>query len=134
MHQYVLGADWLEGSSAEKDLGVTVDAKLNVNQQYTLAVKKADVVLVHCEDSCQQVKGGDPSPLLRIGEATPGVLCSVLSPCSTRANREGPDKMTNGLEHLSCEREAERAGTVQYGDEDDQRKSCQCVQVSDSMV
>ncbi len=31
MHQYVLGADWLEGSSAEKDLGVTVDAKLNVN-------------------------------------------------------------------------------------------------------
>ena len=36
MHWYKLGADWLGSSSAEKDLGVTVNNKLNLSQQCDL--------------------------------------------------------------------------------------------------
>lgn len=33
MYQYTLGANWLESSFAEKDLGLPVDDKLNIKQQ-----------------------------------------------------------------------------------------------------
>lgn len=39
-HQYMLGANQMESSSAEKNLGVLVDTKLMMNQQCTLAAKK----------------------------------------------------------------------------------------------
>ncbi|KAK4830730.1 hypothetical protein QYF61_013180 [Mycteria americana] len=38
-HQYLLRADWLESSSAEEDLGVMVDSKLNISQKCSLAAK-----------------------------------------------------------------------------------------------
>ncbi|PKU47489.1 rna-directed dna polymerase from mobile element jockey-like [Limosa lapponica baueri] len=42
IHRYRLGADLLENSSEEKDLGVLVDYKLTMRQQYTLVAKKAN--------------------------------------------------------------------------------------------
>lgn len=66
-----LGATQLESNFAERDLGVLVDAKLNTSQQYALAIKKVNGILIMIvikesyPDQVKQAKKGDSSPLLR---------------------------------------------------------------------
>jgi len=45
MHQYTLGADLLERSSTEKNLGVLVDNRLALSQQCALTARKANGIL-----------------------------------------------------------------------------------------
>ncbi|CAM4670474.1 unnamed protein product [Caretta caretta] len=45
MHRYRLGTEWLGSSSAEKDLRVRVDEKLDISQQRDFVAKKANGIL-----------------------------------------------------------------------------------------
>ena len=45
MHQYRLGADLLERSSVEKDLGVLVDSRMAMSQQCALMANKTNSIL-----------------------------------------------------------------------------------------
>ncbi|PKU46617.1 hypothetical protein llap_3061 [Limosa lapponica baueri] len=45
VHQYRLGVDLLESSSAEKDLGVLVHNRMAMSQQRALVAKKANGIL-----------------------------------------------------------------------------------------
>ncbi|KAK4810072.1 hypothetical protein QYF61_007894 [Mycteria americana] len=69
MHKYMLAANWLESSFAEKDLGVLLDTKLNMSPM-------ASSPALEC---CQKAEGSDDLPLLSTGETTVVVEVNVLA-------------------------------------------------------
>ena len=97
-HLYRLEGAVVESSSAEKDLGVLMDDKLNTSQQCALAARKANGILgdtLHHERGGQQGLGGDCPSLFCPCEAPSGVLCPGLGPPVQErqgAVGEGPEK------------------------------------------
>ncbi|GAB0178852.1 mitochondrial enolase superfamily member 1 [Grus japonensis] len=74
-HGYRQGEEWIESSPKEKDLGVLIDEKLNMS---ACSPESQPCPGLHQKRCDQQVKGGDPAPLLHSCETPPGVLRPAL--------------------------------------------------------
>ena len=47
-HKYKLGEEWLESSPAERDLGLLIGSRLNMNQKCALAAKNICIHFSQC--------------------------------------------------------------------------------------
>ena len=96
-HTYRLGNSFLVSAEAEKDLGVIIDAKMNMGRQCGDAVRKANCtyLVMHPQMHLKQIQGGDPPTLYDIGQAAVGVLCPVLGTALQEGcgqHGEGPEE------------------------------------------
>lgn len=90
-HRYTRGADQLESSSAEMDLGVLVANKLTKSQQCTLHGKGGQRQPgLHYKKHCQQARGSDPSPPALVSHVwSAGSTAGLPSPREIQAYRRG---------------------------------------------
>ena len=80
-----LEKELIESRSAEKDMGVQMNKKLDMSQRFAIAVQKANILMqpysrLHQKRNGQQGQGGDCSPLLCSCENPSVVLCQIWGP------------------------------------------------------
>ncbi|KAK4817299.1 hypothetical protein QYF61_009152 [Mycteria americana] len=78
-YQYRLGIEWIEGSPADKDLGIPVDEKLDMSRQCEPAVQKSSRTL-----GCIKRSVGS-----RLREAILSLYCAVVRTPQSTASSSG---------------------------------------------
>lgn len=117
MHQYMLGANKLQSSLSEKDMGVLLNNKLTVNQQCALVAKKDQQHLGWVRKKVtSDLKSDNSSFVFSTGEAT-SVCCVQIWALQCKRYMDlleqvqwKSKKMIKGWEHLSYKERLKELG------------------------